>query len=351
MKSADGTDSSAFYVIMIIAGLVVIIAGMMHAKDVLIPVMMAIFVAIVCSGPISWFREKGVPDWLAVFMVLALFCIFGLLAVIVVGSSANDFTHNISEYQAKLHQQMEQLDTFLGSTGLHLKGKGPQKILSPETAMKYVGQLFDELSTLLANGLIVLLMVVFLSLEAGGLPAKLRAVFGDDDKHRRQLQKFNASVKHYMFIQTMVSLVTGALVSICLLVIGVEYPFMWGMLAFALNFIPTIGSIIAAVPAVLLAMVQLGPGIGLVVAVCYLVINIIMGNVVEPRFMGKGLGLSTSVVFISLLFWGWIFGPVGMLLSVVLTMKLKIWLDSNEDTKWLALLLGPNPIEQKILEK
>ena len=148
-----------------------------------------------------------------------------------------------------------------------------------------------------------------------------------------------------MSIKTMVSLVTGALVSFCLLVIGVDYPLMWGMLAFAFNFIPNIGSIIAAVPAVLLAMVQLGPGSGLAVTVCYLVINMVMGNLVEPRFMGKGLGLSTLVVFISLLFWGWIFGPVGMLLSVLLTMKLKIWLDSNEDTKWLALLLSPNPTE------
>ena len=345
MKRTDVTISSVYYVIMIITGLVVIIAGMKYAKAVLIPLMMAIFIAIVCNGPVSWLRRKGVPDWLAVFMVLALFCIFGLLAVIVVGSSANDFTHNISEYQAKLHQQMEQLDNFLGRKGVHLKGKGPKKILNPETAMKYVGQLFEELSTLLANGFIVLLMVVFLSLEAGGLPAKLLAVFGDDDKLRRQLEKFSASVKHYMFIQTMVSIVTGALISICLLVIGVEYPFMWGILAFAFNFIPNIGSIIAAVPAVLLAMVQLGPGTGLAVAVCYLVINIVMGNVVEPRFMGKGLGLSTSVVFISLLFWGWIFGPVGMLLSVVLTMKLKIWLDSNENTKWMAMVLGPNPTE------
>ena len=345
MKRTDVTISSVYYVIMIITGLVVIIAGMKYAKAVLIPLMMAIFIAIVCNGPVSWLRRKGVPDWLAVFMVLALFCIFGLLAVIVVGSSANDFTHNISEYQAKLHQQMEQLDNFLGRKGVHLKGKGPKKILNPETAMKYVGQLFEELSTLLANGFIVLLLVVFLSLEAGGLPAKLLAVFGDDDKLRRQLEKFNASVKHYMSIKTMVSFATGALISLSLLVIGVDYPFMWGMLAFAFNFIPTIGSIFAAVPAVLLAMVQLGPGSSLTVAVCYLVINVGISNVVEPRFMGKGLGLSTLVVFSSVLFCGWVFGPVGMLLSVVLTILLKIMLESTKETQWLALLLGPNPSE------
>jgi predicted PurR-regulated permease PerM len=345
MKRTDVTIPSIFYVIMIITGLVVIIAGMMNAKAVLNPLMMAIFIAIVCSGPISWFKEKGFPEWLALFMILTFLCGVGLLAVIVIGSSVKDFLHNIPEYETELRQQMDQLYIFMSSKGVHLKDKGLMEIIKPEAAMTYAGKLFNELGALLANGFIVLLMVVFILLEAGGLPVKLRVVYGTDDKHIHQLQKFSASVRHYMSIKSMVSFATGTLVSICLLVIGVDYPFMWGMLAFAFNFIPNIGSIIAAVPAVLLAMVQLGPGSGLAVAACYLVINIIMGNVVEPRFMGKGLGLSIMVVFFSLLFWGWVFGPVGMLLSVLLTMKLKIMLESSDETTWLALLLGPAPEE------
>jgi len=244
-----------------------------------------------------------------------------------------------------LHQQVEKFYAFLASKGVHLEGKALKELFNPGALMNSIGYLFVELSTLLANCFIILLMVVFILLEASGLPAKLHAVFGVDGKIIGQLQKFDASVKHYMLIKTAVSFVTGALVSICLLVIGLDYPLMWGMLAFAFNFIPNIGSIIAAVPAVLLAMVQLGAGSGLAVAVCYLVINIVMGNLVEPRFMGKGLGLSTMVVFFSLLFWGWVFGPVGMLLSVLLTMKIKIMLDSSEETQWLGLLLGPNPEE------
>ena len=345
MGKSELNTFSIFHIIMIIAGLVVIIAGMMQAKAVLVPLMMAIFIAIICSGPISWFQRKGVPEWLALFMVLALLCCAGLFAVVVVGSSVNDFLKNIPEYGKKLHQQMEQLFTFLGSKGLHLEGNGLREMLNPEAVMKYAGQLFSEISSLFTNGFIVLLMVIFISLEADNLPAKLRAVYGTEGKQILQFQEFNTSVKHYMSIKTIISFVTGALISISLLVIGVDYPFMWGMLTFAFNYIPTIGSIIAAVPAVLLTMIQLGPGSGLAVAACYLVINIVMGSVVEPRFMGKGLGLSTMVVFFSLLFWGWVFGPVGMLLSVVLTMKIKIMLESSEETKRLALFLGPNPAE------
>jgi predicted PurR-regulated permease PerM len=120
----------------------------------------------------------------------------------------------------------------------------------------------------------------------------------------------------------------------------VDFAVLWGLLTFCLNYIPNIGSIIAAVPPVLLALVQYGPGTALAVAIGYVVINVVFGNLVEPRVMGRGLGLSTLVVFISLVFWQWVLGPVGMLLSVPLTMTLKIILDGNDETRWIAILLS-----------
>jgi AI-2 transport protein TqsA len=121
--------------------------------------------------------------------------------------------------------------------------------------------------------------------------------------------------------------------------IGVDFAPTWGLLAFLLNFIPNIGSIIAAVPAILLALIQLGLPSALLTLLGYLVVNITIGNFLEPRVMGRSLGLSTLVVFLSLLFWGWVLGPIGMVLSVPLTMTAKIALAVNEDTRWLAVLL------------
>jgi AI-2 transport protein TqsA len=121
--------------------------------------------------------------------------------------------------------------------------------------------------------------------------------------------------------------------------IGVDFAPTWGLLAFLLNFIPNIGSIIAAVPAILLALIQLGLPSALLTLLGYLVVNITIGNFLEPRVMGRSLGLSTLVVFLSLLFWGWVLGPIGMVLSVPLTMIAKIALAANEDTRWLAVLL------------
>ncbi|MDP7389373.1 MAG: AI-2E family transporter, partial [Pseudomonadales bacterium] len=130
-------------------------------------------------------------------------------------------------------------------------------------------------------------------------------------------------------------------VTVILWVLGVDFPLLWGLLAMLLNFIPTIGSIIAAVPPGMLAIVQAGPGTAVAVAFGFIMINMVMGNVLEPRFMGRGLGLSTLVVFLSLVLWGWLLGPIGMLLSVPLTMTAKIALEANPQTSWIAYLLGP----------
>ena len=148
-------------------------------------------------------------------------------------------------------------------------------------------------------------------------------------------------IRHYLAIKAITSLITGGLVSTILVLIGVDYPFLWGVLAFLLNFIPSIGSLIAAIPALLLALVQLGFGAFAWTALGYFIINNVIGNFVEPKLMGKMLGLSTFVTFASLIGWGFIFGPIGMFLSVPLTMTIKIALDTSEKTRWLGVLLGP----------
>jgi predicted PurR-regulated permease PerM len=156
------------------------------------------------------------------------------------------------------------------------------------------------------------------------------------------------TVKRYMSIKAMVSLITGVIVYVALKIIGVDYPLLWSLLAFLLNFVPNIGSIIAAVPPVILALVQLGSLSALMVALVYVAINMIVGNWIEPRYMGKGLGLSTLIVFMSLVFWGWILGPVGMFLSVPLTMLLKIAFETSEDTLWISILMGSDADEEPI---
>ena len=210
--------------------------------------------------------------------------------------------------------------------------------------MKLVASMLNSLGNLLTNGFLILMTAIFMLLEATSIPAKLRTISGDRESSLESFDKFVNDVKNYMAIKTLISLFTGAVVAVFVFMMGLDYPLLWGMLAFALNYVPNIGSIIAAVPAVLLAVIQIGLVKAMIIATGYVVINLVMGSVIEPRFMGKSLGLSTMVVFLSLLFWGWILGPVGMLLSVPLTITAKIALDSREESRWIAVLLGPEVV-------
>jgi len=194
---------------------------------------------------------------------------------------------------------------------------------------------------ILSNSLLVLLTIALLLFEAAGFPDKLQAAFGGVASSDRY-EKIRTEIQRYLGIKTIVSITTGSLVAAALAVIGVDYPLLWGTIAFLLNYIPTLGSIIAAIPPLLLAAVQFGIWRALIVALVFLSINVVMGNLIEPYFMGRRLGLSTLVVFLSLVFWGWVWGPVGMLLSVPLTVILKIMLENTEDLRWIAILLGPS---------
>jgi predicted PurR-regulated permease PerM len=195
--------------------------------------------------------------------------------------------------------------------------------------------------------------VIFILFEAADFPTKLSAAMDDASGSLKRFEAFSNAVNQYLAIKTLVSIFTGFAVGIWLWVLGVDFPLLWGVSAFLLNFIPNIGSIIAALPAVMLAFVQLGGVSSGLAALGFLVVNLVVGNIIEPRYMGKGLGLSTLVVFLSLILWGWVFGAVGMLLSIPLTIIVKLALEANPKTRWLALMLGSHaemPLYNKVID-
>lgn len=350
MTDTSSNLTRSFQIIMILAGLVVLIQGMMFAQVILIPFMLAVVLAIMFIGPSQWLRGKGLPGWLATALILTAFILVCLFMVVLVEKSIQDFTQNIPEYNDRLKTISEKVVSFADSKGVRLGNKKFVDMLSPQSAMKFTGTFLSGLSSIGANGFLIILTLMFILAESGGFAGKVARIPGDTRKHLMEMKAFTSSVQKYLLIKTMVSLLTGVLVAISLVVLGVDYPILWGVLAFGFNFVPNIGSIIAAIPAVLMALVQLGPLSAAIAAICYLAINIVVGNFIEPRFMGQRLGLSTLVVFLSLIFWGWVLGPVGMLLSVILTMKVKIFLDSNEETAWLGIMLGPNLDETDLAE-
>lgn len=335
---------------MVIAAIVIIIAGIREASAILIPFLLAVFIAVIGGPSAFWLKRKGVPSSLAVLAVVLVFLGIGVGMGAVLSTSLNGFYQQMDSYTVSLNQQMDALFTWLKGMGIHLDWSLLKEVVNPGEAMQLVATLLAGFGGVLTNTFLITLTVVFILLEASGFPAKLRAAMKDPKASFPAFEQFTHAVKSYLVIKTVVSLATGVAAALWVFLLGLDFPLLWGLLAFLFNYVPTIGSIVAAVPAMLLALVQLGPFPALMVAVGYLCINFTFGSLIEPRFMGHGLGLSTLVVFLSLVFWGWVLGPVGMLLSVPLTITAKIGLESREETRWLAILLGSEKSAATALE-
>jgi predicted PurR-regulated permease PerM len=344
--SEDHKPSRGHHALLAAAAFVIVIAGLKAASTLVVPLLLAIFIAVISAPLLGWVRDKGVPGPLAILAVILMVLVCGVGVIGIVGSSVTDFTANLDRYQGGIDTKLAQLRSWLDAKGLDAPENVLATSINTKSAMEFVGRTLSGLSGVFSNAFLILLIVVFILLEASSFPNKLRAMADGTVDTESRFNHILAEIRRYMALKTWFSLATGALVWGWLVILGVDYPLMWGMLAFLFNFVPNIGSIIAAVPAVILALVQLGLGSAGLTAAGYLAINTIIGNFVEPRFMGKGLGLSTLVVFLSLVFWGWVLGPVGMLLSVPLTMTVKIALDGSDDTRWIAILLGSDPASE-----
>ncbi|MGE5153589.1 MAG: AI-2E family transporter, partial [Bdellovibrio bacteriovorus] len=213
--------------------------------------------------------------------------------------------------------------------------------LDPAATIGALRRFLSSLGGLFAQGALVLLAVVFILLEAPSLPAKLKVAFNLDAEAKRRIQQVFDAINRYMLIKSLTSLATAVLLYLWLRILGVDFAVLWAILAFALNFVPFVGSVLMTIPPTLLALVQIDLGTALLVALGSMTVNTVIGSILEPRIMGRGLGISTLAVFISLLLWGWMLGSVGVFLSVPLTMALMVALDASPYTRPLAVLLGP----------
>lgn len=339
MKSTENPVKS-FPGILLLAALTVVLAGMVYAESILTPMLMALFISIICAQPIQWLRKKKVPQGLAIaivfVLIIAVFVGFGEL----INNSLSSFSKNASVYEQNLTDMGSGIQEFLKRNNLNLPTGEVSNILDASKVMGLTAGILGQLGSFMGNALTIFFLVLFLLLELESVSIKMAAIAQKSNKSYGYMNVIGQSIRHYLSIKTLTSLLTGILVWISLLIIGVDYAIIWALLAFLLNYIPNIGSIIAAFPAVLFALIQLGWMGSLWTIIVFVAVNMIVGNVVEPKIMGKGMGLSTFVVFVSLIFWGFIFGTIGMFLSVPLTMAIKIMLEQHPNTKAIAVLLG-----------
>ena len=330
-----------------IAAFIIIIAGLIFAKSIINPFLLALFVSIICVQPIAWLEKKRMPKWLALFIVmLGLVILFSGFAFLI-GGTLSSFSGNVSKYESQLTTILNSFVQFLNEKGLVISKDQVSNLFQPARVLEFTAGAVNEVLNMMGNTFLIFLIILFILMESGSFPVKAKAILIGSDETVSCFSTITQKLRRYLGIKTLLCLLVGILIYVALLIIGVDYPLLWALIAALLSYIPNIGSIIAAVPAVLFALVQLGLGGALWTMGSYLLINNVIGNFIEPRIMGKGLGLSTLAVFLSLLFWGFILGTVGMFLAVPITMTIKIILERNEKTRWMAILIG-TPAEAEI---
>lgn len=333
------------------AAFVVVVGGMKAANVLVVPFLLAVFLAIICAPPLFWMQNRGVPSMIGILVLMVSVIAIQIVLVTLVSASIADFQQNIPLYQERLKTLTSDSLLILSKYGVELDTEKIAELIDPSRIMKLVANTLNGIGAMLTNTFFVFLTFIFILSEASGFPNKLRVILNDHNSDLEKYGQITKGVNQYLLIKTFTSLGTGIIIGVWLGIQGVDYAVMWGVFAFLLNYIPNIGSIIAAVPAVLLTLIQLGPISAGIAGLGFLLVNTLIGSVVEPKVMGEGIGLSSLVVFLSLAFWGWVLGPVGMLLSVPLTMAVKIALSERESTRWLSVLLGSNKDAYIMLRK
>ncbi len=322
------------------ASAVAVLAGMRAASPVIGPVLIALLITIAWSPASDWLRKRGLPSTLAALTGILLgIAIIALLALLVWSSLAQlqnnlpQYTERINDVRASLNSLLEDLP-FDSSHLLSAESLQPGALVS--RALGVIG----GITTTAGNLALLILIMAFMMIEAVRYPQKLRDAIATTDTSGEQLTAFAESMRSYVVINTIFGLAAAVINTVFLMIVGVDFALLWGVLSFFLSFLPNVGFVLALVPPALLALLQFGVGKAVIVVVGFSVINTIVDTLIKPRFFGESLDISPAVVVISLVFWGWLLGPVGALLAVPLTLAARYLLASFDDVRWIAHLIS-----------
>ncbi len=323
----------------ILASLVIVLAGVKSASNIIVPFLMALFIVIIFKPFANALQKKGVPSWLALTIIILFILIFISLLVMLITVTVQNFSARMPFYNERLLLQRDNFLALANRYHLRIDREQLNSFFDPGKIMGFVAGALRSFSDILSNGLLILITIIFIFIESNIFHRKLQFVVKDEHK-LRYFREINEQLNHYMLIKSITSAATGLVLGGVLAVAGIDYALLWGVIAFMLNYIPSIGSLIAAIPPIILTLVQFGAPQALLVTLLFAGVNFLIGSIIEPRLMGKGLGLSILIIFVSLIFWGYILGPVGMFLALPLTLVIKIILHSQPETRWISVLLG-----------
>jgi AI-2 transport protein TqsA len=324
------------------AAMVIVAAGIGAVGWLIAPAFLAWVIVIVIAPVGHRLRSLGLPPWLAtIVLVLLVYGVVVVMAGVLVLSAARLATL-VPQYAAEANDMLRGLGATLGSYGI-----GADQIralvagLDVGKVAVFLGALLSGVVGLATNLVFLLSLLLFISIESSGADLRVKAMVGDRPLLGAALADFTKGVRRYLVVTSVFGLVIGALDTAALTILGIPLAITWGLLAFITNYIPYVGFWLGVLPPAALGLLVGGPRLLVIVVVIYLVVNFVFTSLLQPRFVGDAVGLSLTVTFVALVFWGWLLGPVGAVLAVPMTLLVKALLvDSDPDAGWMNALLG-----------
>ena len=346
-----------------LACLFVVLTGMKIAANVLVPIVYAFFLAVLSYPLVRWMRRHRVPASLAlgITMLVNLSVLAGLITVGV--RLLISFWADLPRYLRGLEKYSNDAASWLEANGVAGAKASVSGMFDWNTFIGYaanqdvmsnlggfLGTTFGTLAMLLASLIMILIVMMFILMEAHGTHSRLQAVQLSGGPDFSGLMRSADDIQKYLGVKTLISALTGLLAGFWCWFFDLHYPLLWALLAFLFNYIPAVGSTAASIPAIVEALVQHGPGTAIFVAIGYGGINFCLDNFVQPTMLGNRFGISPLVVILSVIFWGWLWGPLGMFLAVPLTMVLKVLLDNNAEFQWISVAMAKKKVRHGEVE-
>lgn len=340
LQTMNMNNSSIPAKILLYSTLVVILTlGMREIAPILTTFFFSIFTALILTPPVRWLKKKGVPSTLSVLIVIVFLLLVSMVLGAVVIKAAIQFGSQIPIYQDRLMEFATSLSTDIPS----YEGFSSQSILRNIVTIT-ASFMLSIINGLLNTGTtigIVIVTAAFLLIDTANIPEKVNTETEKQSELQMKMSKFGRHLVGFIVIRAETNLIVAVGITIVLLIIDIDFAVLWGVLIFLLSYIPYIGLVLASVPPVMLALFKFGPIGALAVIITIMVVDGLTENIIFPALAGKGLRLSPAILFLTLLYWNYVLGMAGILLSVPLTMVLKMVLESFEETRWLARLMGP----------
>jgi len=335
--------ASAAWPVLVAAAAMLVLLGLHEMRSVVGQALLAYFIALAVVPLVGWFRRRRAPDWIGV--VLAMAIVVALVAVILVVSavSLSGIQSELPSIEQKISEQAAGLEEFLARFNIDL-GKITD-LISPQTVTRIVGAVAAWLGSGLTYSFLLLFIIVYMLLDSYDIGANLGHHLSPAASAR--LTAYQTSIRRYWVITTIVGFVAAALDYALLLVLGIPFAVFLAVLAFVTNYIPNVGYFIALVPAMFFAWIERGWSGIVIVFFGYWLFNTLAGNVLGPRLNATRLNINYTTSLVAVLFWSWVLGPLGGLISVPLTLLVRdLVLADRPGTRWLSDLISRQPPEE-----